>query len=277
MPDADGDLDSPGSASGSRAHGHLFGSDERSDSAGFPWEGRRFERNPSSGDDGSPDAGLLTALTAFASGSGDAAEVIDAVRTARLLVPLLAHAGDLGETADGHVVDKTQELSIATVRAPDGRAVLPAFSSMQTMSAWNPSARPVPAVGPRIALAAASEQTELVVIDPTGDTEFVLRRPAVKALATGEPWRPPWTDATVLNDFRAALSGEDLVTGLVLANGDPTARLTGPEVEVVLTLVPGLHQDALDALITRLTSAWSASPLIADRVDSMTLRLRSAS
>lgn len=273
MPDAD---DGMPAGDASRAHAHLFGSDDRADSAGFPWQGRRFEPNPASSDDGSPDAGLVAALTAFASGSGDVVAVIDAVRSARLLVPLLAHAGEVGETPDGHLVDKTQELSIATVRAPDGRAVLPAFSSVQTMSAWNPLARPVPAVGPRIALAAASEQTELVVIDPTAATEFVLRRPAVKALATGEPWTPPWADVQLLEEFRAGCAGEHEVVALTLSNGDPTARLAGPEVEILLTLVPGLGQEALSAVIARLTAAWGASARIADRVDSMTLRLRSA-
>ena len=160
--------------------GHLFGSSDHADSAGFPWEGRRFHENAASGDDGSADPALLAALNAFAAlnahpsapdpaePSGGAAAVhgpahqdavIDAFRRARLLVPLLAHAGELGETPEGHLVDKTQELSIATVQAPDGRAVLPAFTSVQALSAWNPQARPVPAVGPRIALAAASEGT----------------------------------------------------------------------------------------------------------------------
>jgi hypothetical protein len=52
--------------------------------------------------------------------------------------------------------------------------------------------------------------------------------------------------------------------------------LQGAEVVVTLTLHPGLDRGALDAVVTRLTSAWAASALIADRVDSMTLRLRSA-
>jgi len=260
-------------AEGSR---HRFGSTDRADSAGLPWEGRSFEQVQASSDDGSADPALLTALTAFGQGAAGQRAVVDALRSARLLVPLLAHAGDVGETPDGHLVDKTQELSIATVRAPDGRAVLPAFSSVQTMTAWNALARPVPAVGPRVALAAASEQTELVVIDPTAPTEFVLRRPVVKALATGEPWTSPWQDDDVFAAFTEASQHEPAVQAVALSAGDPTARLQGAEVVVTLTLRPGLDRDALDTVVTRLTSAWAASALIADRVDSMTLRLRSA-
>ena len=263
----------PGAEPGDSRGAHRFGSSDRADSAGFPWEGRRFEHDADTSDDGSADPALLAALTEFSTGSDDQVPVVEAVRGARLLVPLLAHAGELGETPDGRTVDKTQELSIATVRAPDGRAVLPAFSSVQTMSAWNPRARPVPAVGPRIALAAAGEQTELVVVDPTSPTEFVLRRAVLKALATGEPWTPPWTDEALLAEFSSACEAEESVAAVALANGDPTCRLQGPEVEVRLALKTGLDQDALAGVVRRLTSAWAASETIAERVDSMTLRL----
>lgn len=258
---------------GGSTAGHLFGSSDRADSAGVPWQGRSFAHTAASDDDGSADQALLAALTDFASGAGDPAIVVDAVRGARLLVPLLARAGDVRVTSDGRTVDKTQELSLATVRAPDGRSVLPAFSSVRTMAAWNPRARPVPAAGPRIALAAAGEQTELIVIDPTSPTEFVLRRPAIKALATDEPWAPPWSDGEVAAAFRRALGTEESAIGLTLENGDPTARLRGAEVEVVLRLRPGLDQDALRDLVQRLSTTWGASAVIAERVDSMALRL----
>ena len=149
------------------------------DSAGVPWEGRRFEQNPHSGDDGSADPALLAALTAFRAGEGDAVAVVDAYRTARLLIPLVAEKGDEGVGPTGLRVDKTQELSIVTVAGPDGRRVLPVFTSVVTMAAWDPKARPVPADGIRTALAAASDDTDLIVIDPGSATEFVLRRPAV--------------------------------------------------------------------------------------------------
>ena len=102
----------------------------QADSAGVPWEGRSFESNPHAGDDGSADAALLAALEAFHAGSGDAVAIVDAYRDARLLIPLVAEAGDVGIAPSGHTVDKTQELSIVTVAAPDGRRVLPVFTSV---------------------------------------------------------------------------------------------------------------------------------------------------
>ena len=90
------------------------------DSAGVPWEGRSFQPNPHSGDDGSADPALLAALTAFHAGEGDAAAVVDAYRTARLLIPLVAEKGEEGVSPTGLTVDKTQELSIVTVAAQAG-------------------------------------------------------------------------------------------------------------------------------------------------------------
>jgi hypothetical protein len=248
----------------------------RADSAGQPWAGRSFTPNPAAADDGRADPGLAAALNGFLAGTALPEDVVEAFRTARLLVPLLAHAGDLGHTAEGHLVDKTQELSIVTVEGPDGRRVLPAFTSVETLSAWNPQARPVPAAGPRIALAAASEQTQLIVIDPTSPTEFVLRRPAVYALASGEAWVPPYRDSAVRAAFEAAIAGEPAALAIDLESGDPAHRLVAEELVVSLSLRPGLTQDQLQPLIQRVTARWAASAEIANGVDSMKLRLRAA-
>ena len=114
------------------------------------------------------------------------------------------------------------------------------------------------------------------MIDATSPTEFVLRRPAVTAVATGADWHAPWADADVLAEFRASIADESSAVGVTLSPGDPAARLAGPELVVGLGLVPGLGTDAVDGIVRRMTGRWAASALIAERVDSMTLRLRSA-
>jgi hypothetical protein len=257
-------------------HGRPESTARDADSAGRPWAGRHFDANPSASDDGAADPALSAALQEFARGTVGQSVVIDAVRTARLLIPLVAHAGDTGHDEHGRLIDKTQELSIVTVSGPDGRAVLPAFTSVTTMSAWNPRARPVPAEGTRVALAAASEQTELVVLDPTSDTEFVLRRPALWAIGQGEPWRPGFEDPAVESAFRRSIERELAVHGVRLEAGDPRARLAGPELIVVLELVAGLNRPELDAVLRRLASRWAADDDIATRVDSLTVRLTTA-
>lgn len=247
-----------------------------SDSAGVPWAGRRFEPNPAAGDDGTADPRLIDAITRFRAGQASEAEVVDAVRECRLLVPLVAELGDEGTTEHGLIVDKSQELSIVTVAGPDGRPVLPAFSSVDAMTHWNSKARPVPVAGTRVALAAAGEGTDLVVLDPTSDTEFVIRRPALWAIAQSERWVACHLDPQVLAAFREAAASEPSVLGVSLASADPTARLVGPELAVRLTLIDGLGRAELDAVMARLAERWSESELISARVDSLKVQLVSS-
>lgn len=243
------------------------------DSAGVPWSGRSFQANPHAGDDGTADAALLEALTAFHAGTATATGVVEAYRTARLLIPLVARAGEVGVAPSGHLVDKTQELSIVTVAAPDGRRVLPVFTSVAALSLWDPDARPVPADGVRTALSAAADDTELIVIDPGAPTEFVLRRPAVWAIGQGQRWEPPHLSPEVFAGLQHSVGGELGVRDLSVADGDPTGRLRGPELIVRLHLVAGLDQAELDAILQRLATRWAADDRIAVLVDSLTVKL----
>ena len=244
------------------------------DSAGQPWSGRHFEANTSADDDGSAPEHLIEAIRRFRSREVGEAEVLEALRTSRLLIPLVAHLGGDGLNDHGH--EKSQELSIVTVVGPDGRTVLPAFTSVAAMSAWNPKARPIPAEAVRVALAAAHEQTDLVVVDATSATEFAIRRPALWRLASGEPWVPSYLDENVLDAFAASATGETAARSVALIPGDADARLAGPELVVQLTLAPGLAKDELNALLARLQKRWAEDPVIAERVDSLTVQLLSA-
>jgi hypothetical protein len=246
------------------------------DSAGVPWKGRSFGDAPASADDGSAPPKLIEAIRRFRSHELGEADVVDEVRASRLLVPLVAQLGESATSAAGHLVDKSQELSIVTVTGPDSRAVLPVFSSVAAMTRWNPAARPIPAEGARIALAAAGEGTDLVVIDATSDTEFAIRRPALWAMAQSRPWTPSYLDEEVLAEFLVAADGEDAIVAIQLAPGDPDARLAAPELLVQLSLDDGLDDASLADLLARAQERWSASELIAARVDSMTVKLARA-
>ncbi|WP_092557201.1 SseB family protein [Herbiconiux ginsengi] len=252
-------------------------SPEPADSAGQPWKGRHFESHGSESDDGSAPEELIAAIARFRSGDATQDVVVDAVRGVRLLVPLVAHAGDEGVTDAGLRVDKTQELSLVTVSGPDGRRVLPAFTSVEALATWNPSARPIPVAARRAALAAAAEDTELIVLDPGSPTEFALRRPAVWAIAQDLPWRPAVTDPAVTEAFERSIVAEPAVAALRLVAGDPDARLSSRELVVLLALLPGLDQTALSALIGRLQASWAQDAIIADRVDSLGVKLTAVS
>jgi len=243
------------------------------DSAGVPWEGRHFEHSESSDDDGSAPEKLVEAIRRFRAHDLGEAEVIDALRESRLLIPLVAELGEAGTNDHGVKVDKSQELSIVTVAGPDGRNVLPVFTSVDAMGAWNRMARPVPATAPRVALAAVSEGTDVVVLDPTSATEYVIRRPALWAISQTRPWIPSYVDPDVLEAFMASAEPEDSVLAVQLAPGDPDSRLAGPELVVRLVLAEGLDRDELAAVTSRLRDRWSASEIIAERVDSLKVQL----
>jgi len=252
---------------------HMFGADDHADSAGQPWAGRTFHENPAAGDDGSADPRILEAIAAFRSGVSGPEPVITAMSAVRLLVPLVAEAGETGFTPEGRKVDKTQELSLVTLAGPDGRSVLPAFTSVTAMAAWGPKARPIPVAGTRVALAAISDECAAVVIDPVSETEFAVRRPALEAIVRGEDWMPCWRDEAVAEAFASSFAAEPDVAVLDLLPGDPEARLAGTELVVRLGVVPGLDRPALEALVGRLTARWQESQAIAASVDSLAVRI----
>ena len=247
--------------------------DPLADSAGVPWDGRHFEPNPHSNDDGSADPTLAFAIDDFKAGKALAETVIAALAKARLLVPLVANLGEAGEGAHGQVVDKSADLSIVSVTSPDGQVALPVFSSVASMQVWNPKARPVPIEAPRVALAAASEKNTRIILDPGSPSQFVVRQNAFQALAQQSPWSHPSRDPGVKAAFKAAIDVESAVENYAIQDGDPAAALTGPEVMVYLKLVPGLAASDLNQVLERLSLAWAQSPEIAAKVDSLGLKL----
>ncbi len=262
------------------------------DSAGFPWAGRSFDHHETAfaDDDGTTPEIFRDAIDALRAAASSlrgatsaegqraalgelAAAHADALVTlsrCRVLVPLVAEAGDIGETEGGRTVEKTQELSIVTVLGPDGRRVMPVFSSVEALRTWNSDARPIPVAAPQAALAAAQDDHALIIVDPgTAEREFGVRRTALQALAEGGVAQPAWADPDVERAFASGIAGDPRVSYTAIVPGDPEARLLAPEVDVVLGLVPGLDRESLRAVVQAASSVWSADPVIAERVDSL--------
>lgn len=243
------------------------------DSAGQPWEGRHFEPNPNAADDGSAPAAYLAAIARLRAGESSLVDVVDVVRDCRFLIPLVAVAGETGLTDTGLVVDKTQELSIITVAGPDGRPVLPVFSSVDTMRRWRPDARPVPADAVRVALAAASERTDRVVIDARSpETLLVLPRPAVWAIAQGAPWVPAADDSAVLEAIARPAAQHPEIWAVSLLAGDPLGRGESAEVVVRLGVEPSVPPERLREVVAALSAAWAQDATVAERIDSLSVQ-----
>ncbi|MEH0111147.1 SseB family protein [Tersicoccus sp. MR15.9] len=261
------------------------------DSAGVPWAGRDLAGSvpataEHAGDDGLADARVAAALDALRAGRAGEAAVVDALRDARIFVPLIASvAGDANDPVP--VSDKEADLSLVTIAAPDGRTALPVFTSVDALRAWHPDARPIPTWAPRAALSAAAEDAQLMVLDPGGAVSFVVRRPALWALAQQKPWTPSYADPAVAAAARGVTVSEpavlqvDCAAGRGVVSADRNgARIAGggpgPELRIGLTLRSGLDRHELDAVVRRIQERLAADPVFADGVDSIEMRIVAA-
>jgi hypothetical protein len=237
-----------------------------------PWAGRTLTDQPFAGDDGSADPALTAALdacrAAAAPAAGDpaalVAAVVDAWMPSRVLVPVRAVLGE-GEELVAVAGDKSADMALAVLLAPDGALVLPVFGSAAALARWDPTTRPVPVEAARAAQAAVAEGCTAVVIDPAGPVPCLLPRPVVWAVAQGRRWTPPADDPEVVAAVAAACAGIAVLTpDACLPDG--VAGLT-----VRVELAPGLSTAELTGLTGRLSAALAADELIAERVDRLRL------
>ena len=242
--------------------------DKYHDSAGVPWEGRSFQGNSWAGDDGSCPSALAELLTASAI---DLELFVGALKTERLLIPLLASLGEGELGPNGLLVEKSADLAIVAVQTPDGKTAIPAFTSVTQMQAWNPEARPVPVDARKIALACASEGHDRMVVDAAGKA-VVLRRPALAALAQGLSWVKPERNSVVIDHTNAVAGEFDEIESVHLFDGDPSNKLTQAELQIQLGLRPGLTPEALKQLLQSFTERLQTE-VFNQNVDSIVLKL----
>lgn len=270
----------------------LAGAGGTADSAGRPWQGRSLAGDDGKihnfeDDDGTADAGYLAAVAALRNGSGDEAAVIASLATARVFIPIIAQLAEEAEGEDGLTADKQADMALVMLKAADGRTAMPAFTSAEALSSWHPDARPVAVYAARAALSAVSEQAELLVLDPGSEVTFVVRRPALWALAQQRTWVPSYLDGEVADTIAGAAAGFPAVRNIGLLPGAGVASTTrtgdtlpgggaGPELQVVLYLEDGLDAVAVQELVAGLQGAWSRNVLFGERVDSIEIKLRRA-
>lgn len=264
----------------------------RTDSAGREWAGRDLsgEGNPLhrfDADDGTADPGVAAALAALAAGTGDETGVHRALATARVFVAVVASLAEGGLGEHGFAEDKEADMALVTIAAPDGRKALPVFTSVERLEAWHREARPVAVFAPRAALSGVAEGAELLVLDPGADLTFVLRRPAVWALAQQREWTPSYADASLVAEVESAVAGLDHVRGIEISPGagvasrDAAGRLVpggghGPELRLTLALAPGLPAEAVRETVSELNGRLAGSARFAEAVDSIELKVRPA-
>lgn len=274
----------------------LAGAGGSADSAGQPWAGRDLPAQEKyhnfDTDDGAMDADFAAAVADLAAGDGTEAQVVAALATARVFIPIVAQVAETTVGENGLVSDKESDMALVTLQGPDGRTALPAFSHADALARWHPEARPVAVYAARAALSAVAEEAQLLVLDPGSQRPFVVRRPAMWALAQQHQWLPSYADpavASVLEESLAALNNPSVVgitarAGVGVKSQWDTASTasgrmvqgggSGPELCVTLTLLPGLDQPAINGMLSLLQDFWAGSEVFAQAVDSVQIRLR---
>ena len=120
------------------------------------------------------DSGQLLESTARALQSGEEGSASQ--------LEALVHAGEAGHDPVGFI-------RVETVAGP----AIAAFTSAQSLSAYDPNARPMALSFRRLALAALVESAGKVIVDPSSRDIFIPRS-ATSALAQGDHWLPAWKD-----------------------------------------------------------------------------------
>ncbi|MER5465305.1 SseB family protein [Streptomyces sp. NPDC002668] len=177
-----------------------------------------------SDDDGTADPALTAALAAWADDRTAVRPVLEALRTARLLVPVVAVLGEVEEDEKGLRREKTSDMAVPTLTAGDRRA-LPAFTSIASLARWNPEARPVAVPLHQALQAAAHEKADTVVLDLAGPVPYQLTGPALLALAEGRTNPDPLQDPTVIAAVTAAVAAEPAVLRAHLGPGGADGTL----------------------------------------------------
>ena len=144
-------------------------------------------------DDGTADAALAAALTAYAAsvgsagsaGNDDYVAALAILQDARVLVPVVAVLGEVELDEQGLARDKSSDMAAVLMQTPDGRRGLLAFTSTDAMAAWNPEARPVPVAARTAAQAAVQEDAAALVLDVAGPARYVVDGDSLRALAAG--------------------------------------------------------------------------------------------
>lgn len=124
-------------------------------------------------DAGAAEPAVSAALAAYDAGTGGRHDVVAALTTGRLLVPVVAVLDEAG-ASDGIRTDKASHMATVTTTGRDGRRGLLAFTCLDSMRRWNPGARPVPVPTRMAAAAALAEGADAVVVDLAGPVVFAI-------------------------------------------------------------------------------------------------------
>lgn len=152
-----------------------------------PDEPRREIPDPGfADDDGSTPTAVASALGVYAQDPVNGRyQVIAALQAARVLVPVVAILGEVEYDEHGHAHEKTSDMATVLTTAPDGRTGMLAFTSMQSMAAWDPQARPVATQLQTAAASGIQDGAAALVVDLAGPRQIVIEGEELAYVAQG--------------------------------------------------------------------------------------------
>lgn len=135
------------------------------------WAGDRGEADPQ-----------LRELFAAAEGQDGYLQAVAAACSARFLLPVVATGDDSG---DGPNPEREAEVQAVMLADASGRLALPAFTGMDSLTAWRADARPVPCRLDELASAALSQAAAALLLDLAGPHPLVIEGDLLDQLAQG--------------------------------------------------------------------------------------------
>lgn len=139
------------------------------------------------GDEGAASPAVSSALAAYGEDRSLLPETLDVLQHSRLLVPVVAVLGEVEVDEAGLAHDKTSDMATVLLQGADGRMALLAFTSLASMRAWNPDARPVPVSAQDAARSAQHDDAAALVVDVAGPVTLVVQGEDLEGYARG--WR----------------------------------------------------------------------------------------
>lgn len=142
-------------------------------------------------DDGGQADAVAAALSAYAQDRSAYPQVLAALQSSRLLVPVVALVGEVEYDEQGLAHDKSSDMAAVLMQGRDGRMALLAFTGVAQLEAWNPDARPVPVPAQVAAQSAIQDEAAALLVDVAGPVPVVVQGEDLLGLASD------WTLTTV--------------------------------------------------------------------------------
>ncbi|GAB3924887.1 hypothetical protein GCM10011575_04440 [Microlunatus endophyticus] len=152
---------------------------------------RTLADTPFAGDDGQPDPQIRDLLAAGGADTQGYLRAIAGLCTVRLLVPVVATATVRGRTESGSLAekelesDKEADMAVVMLQTGDGRTAMVAFTGLDTLTAWNRQARPVPVTLDLAAASARQDGAEALLVDVGSEHPLAIDGQILAELAVG--------------------------------------------------------------------------------------------